>query len=256
MSEKFEFLQIRNLADIPTLPAALSYFPVPYLLYWANEALELDGEVEVAKTSNGEIHGLFVYDNYEKDGTIFTRSKQVFDYYYGLKSCSSLWSEVETANPCYHYDILSRVLDNVTFDHKFKHKVVIEKDIHEIERFMSFISHNEVNPKWVSVASGNGDRCFAVRVENDIVGVAWLSLVDGVGRVPDLYVKPQYRRTGIARDLFYARLIYLQSMRAKSYFAEIAHDNEAALGHATKVGMKVSGKIFEYQTETGVPAKE
>jgi ribosomal protein S18 acetylase RimI-like enzyme len=243
---EIQVVEIKSQAELPVLPEGLSSFSVPYLRYWAREALDLGGEVHVSRSLDGEISGLFVYDNYEENGTIFTRSKEVFDHFFQMKSSGSVWSELQTDHPCYTYDILTMKLDGVDLEHSFKRRVAIDTNIVEIERFMTLTVHEVLNPKWVRVALGNGDRCFVARIGNEIAGVAWLSLVDGVGRVPDLYVKPQFRRTGVAVDLFYARLIYLKSMRARSYFAEIAHDNEAGLKHALKVGMKISGQIFEY----------
>jgi ribosomal protein S18 acetylase RimI-like enzyme len=245
MSE-IQVTEIKNQAELPEIPGGLSFFSVPYLRYWAKEALDLGGEVQISRTPDGEISGLFVYDNYEENGTVFTRSKDVFDHFFQLKPSGSVWSELQTNHPSYTYDILTMNLAGVDLKHSFKRRVAIDTNFVEIERFMTFTVHEVLNPKWVRVALGNGDRCFVARIGSEIAGVAWLSLVDGVGRVPDLYVKPQFRRTGVAVDLFYARLIYLKSMHARSYFAEISHDNEAGLEHALKVGMKISGQIFEY----------
>ncbi|HYB04029.1 MAG TPA: GNAT family N-acetyltransferase [Nitrososphaerales archaeon] len=243
---EIQVAEIKSQAELPELPEGLSFFSVPYLRYWVKEALDLGGDVQVSKTPDGEISGLFVYDNYEENGTVFTRSKEVFDYFFQLRPSGSLWSELQTDHSGYTYDILTMNLDGVDLKHSFKRRVAIDTNIVEIERFMSLTVHEVLNPKWVRIALANGDRCFVAKIGTEIAGVAWLSLVDGVGRVPDLYVKPQFRRTGVAVDLFYARLIYLKSMRARSYFAEIAHDNEPGLKHALKVGMKISGQIFEY----------
>jgi ribosomal protein S18 acetylase RimI-like enzyme len=243
--------EIKEASGIPELPEGLSQFPVSYLLHWATETLEIGGEVRVTKNPSGEISGLFVYDDYESDGTVFTASHEVFNYFAEKKPEGFLWSELQMDHSTHTYDILTMSnLDSIKLNHKFKHKVMIETNIAELEHFMN-ASHYALNPKWVRVALANGDRCFAAKIGNEIAGVAWLSLVNGVGRVPDLYVAPRFRRSGVARDLFYARLIYLQSRRAKSYFAEIAHDNEPALKHALKVGMKVSGQIFEYFSSDG-----
>ena len=65
----------------------------------------------------------------------------------------------------------------------------------------------------------------------------------------DLYVRPKFRRMRMARDLFYARLMYLKLKHAKSYYAEIAQSNQAALDHALEVGLKISGKAFYYFRE-------
>lgn len=238
--------EIKNVSEIPVLPEDLSFFSVPYLNYWAKEALEIGGETWISRTPQGRISGLFVYDNYEETGTIFTKSREVFDHFFNLKPFSSCFSELQTEQSNQAYDILTMNLEGPIFNHTFKHDVAIANNVDEINRFMILTVHYGLNPTWVRVALTNGDKCFVAKVGDDIVGVAWLSLVDGIGRVPDLYVKPQFRRTGVARDLFYARLIYLRSKHAHSYFAEIAHDNETALKHATKVGMKVSGQVFEY----------
>jgi GNAT superfamily N-acetyltransferase len=255
LSEEDEMLvsQIESVAEIPEFPEDLSYFSAAYLRYWTREALEIGGQVRVSRTPDGKISGLFVYDNYEETGTVFTKSRKVFDYFCNSIEFVALWSELEMDRPNYTYHILTMEnLGAVNLDHSFKREILIETNIAEIERFMSLAVHYALNPKWVRVALASGDRCFAAKVGTEIAGIAWLSLVDGVGRVPDLYVKPQFRRAGIARDLFYARLIYLQQMHAHSYFAEIAKDNEAALNHAFKVGMKVSGQVFEYFKQVAV----
>jgi ribosomal protein S18 acetylase RimI-like enzyme len=241
-----EIIKIKKESEIPSLPGGLSYFPVPYLKYWIKEALDIGGEAFLSKTSNGETSGLFVYDDYEQAGTVFTKSSEVFDHFFKMKPFGSCFSEINVENSNHAFDILSVVnLDGISLDREFKHLITIEQDVPEIERFMS-LTHYGLNPKWVRIALGNGDKCFAARMGKDIVGMAWLSLVDSIGRVSDLYVKQQFRRNGIASDLFYARLIYLKSRHARSYFAEIAHDNEAAMKHALKVGLKITGQVYEY----------
>ena len=224
----------------------MSYFPTAYLRHWSKEALDIGGQVHVTRSSDGKITGLFTYDGYEQTGTIFTKSPGVFNHFFHLRNVLSVFSELEVGKSAGSFDILTRDINHLEVERKFKHEVTIENKLREIERFMS-LTIQGLNPKWVRVAHRNGDRCFAVRIGDEIAGIAWLSLVDGIGRVTSLYVKPQYRKTGIASDLFYARLLYLKSKNAKSYFAEIAHDNEPALKHALKVGMSVAGKVFEYR---------
>ncbi len=87
-------------------------------------------------------------------------------------------------------------------------------NIDEIEQFMAS-THPGINKKWVKVALKNGERCFIVRLSNEIAGLGWVSLVNGIGRLHSLYVKPQYRRIGIGEDIFNARLLWLKSKRAR-----------------------------------------
>jgi ribosomal protein S18 acetylase RimI-like enzyme len=244
-----QITEIKKESEMPAFPGGLSDFPISYLRYWVKEALDIGGEACVSKTSTGEISGLCVYDDYEQTGTVFTKSKEVFDYFFKMKPFSSCFSEIKAEHSNKAFEILSvDNLNGITLGREFKHQISIERNVSEIERFMTSV-HYGLNPNWVRVALANGDKCFAARIGKDIVGIAWLSLVDGIGRVSDLYVKQQFRRNGIAGDLFYARLIYLKSRRARSYFAEIAHDNEAAMSHALKVGLKVTGVVYEYFQE-------
>ncbi len=81
---------------------------------------------------------------------------------------------------------------------------------------------------------------------NRIVGIAWMTIVDGVARSHGLYVEPQFRRMGITRDNFHARLIYLKSRHVHTLINEIAESNVASSGHAARIGEKIVGKIFLY----------
>ncbi len=78
------------------LPKGLSFFD-PILHHEAKEALEAEGEVYVSQSSDGHNNGLFIYDGYETTGTIFTKSREVFDHFYLLKPSSYIFSEYEVA---------------------------------------------------------------------------------------------------------------------------------------------------------------
>ncbi len=121
----------------------------------------------------------------------------------------------------------------------------MDHDVREIEQFMA-ATQPETNRRWVSVALKNGDKCFVVKIANRIVGIAWMSIVDGVARSHGLYVEPQFRRMGITRDNLQARLIYLKSRHVHTLINEIAESNVASSSHAVKAGEKIVGKIFLY----------
>jgi hypothetical protein len=62
-------------------------------------------------------------------------------------------------------------------------------------------------------------------------------------------VKPQYRRIGIATDLFYARLLWLKMKGAKSVFSEISVNNIASSGVEKKANMlPCGGRVYMYLT--------
>jgi RimJ/RimL family protein N-acetyltransferase len=245
-------INIAKLADakaverqLAGLPRGLSFFD-PILHHEAKEALEADGEVYLSESPEGSKNGLFIYDNYEATGTVFTRSKEAFDRFYGLKPSSYIFSELDVAGlPKDSWNIWQLDVDKASADHRFRHHVQIESNIREIEEFMT-MTQPETNAKWVDVALRNGDKCFVVKMSNKIVGMAWMTIAGGVARSHGLYVEPKFRRMGITRDIFQARLIYLKSRHIHTLINEIAEDNLASSGHAKKIGEKIVGKIFLY----------
>ena len=229
------------------LPKGLSFFDT-LLPHEVKETLESEGEAFLSLSSEGEKNGLFIYDNYEETGTVFTKSREVFDYFYKLKPSSYVFSELDAAKlPKEVWNIWQLDVDKAPSNYRFKHQVSMDHDVKEIEQFMA-ATQPETNKKWISVALKNGDKCFVVKIGSRIVGIAWMSIVDGVARSHSVYVEPQFRRTGIMSDIMQARLIYLKSRHVHTLINEVAESNVASSGHVTKAGEKVVGKIFLYTT--------
>jgi GNAT superfamily N-acetyltransferase len=239
--------QIRNISDIDfVFPVGFSFFE-PYLQYHIKEILEIGGEAYASRTSEGAILGIFIYDDVEKGGTIYTRSREVFDHFYGLKPFNYLFSEMKTYFENEIYDIYTMDIENLAIDHRFSYEISTAEKEHvgEIEQFMSS-THPGINKKWVKVALKNGDRCFTVRLSSEIAGLGWVSLVNGIGRLHSLYVKPQFRRKGIGEDILNARLLWLKSKHARSSFTEISRYNIASSNNVMKAQMKASGEVYQY----------
>ena len=239
--------EIEDTSDIGfILPCDFSFFQ-PYIRYFVKETLEIGGEAYVSRTPDGTVSGIFLYDDFEKVGTIYTRSREAFDFFYGLKSFNLLFAEIKTEFENEIYDVYTIDLDNVAVDHRFSHEISVADEQHtgEIERFM-VSTHPKINRKWVRVALKNGDKCFIVRLTDEIAGLGWLSLVNGIGRIHSLFVRPQFRKIGIGEDILYARLLWLKSKHARSAFSEISRNNSSSLRIATKAQMKVSGQVFGY----------
>jgi ribosomal protein S18 acetylase RimI-like enzyme len=239
--------KIQSTCDIDfTLPNGFSFFE-PYIRYFVKEIVEVGGEAYVSRNSEGAVSGIFMYDESEKLGTIYTRSREVFDFFYELKPFNFLFAEMKTEVESEIYDIFTVDFENLAVDHRFSYEIsAAEKEqTGEIEQFMA-LTHPGINKKWVSVALKNGDRCFTVRLINEIAGMGWVSLVNGVGRLHTLYVKPQFRRMGIGEDILNARLLWLKSKGARSAFCEISRFNVASAGNVGKAGMCMSGQVFQY----------
>jgi len=249
MSESEE-IQVSKLSSElgfdPIFPEAFSFFE-PYLPYFIKETIELGGEAYLTKNSEDDVSGVFIYDEVEKTGTIFTRSKKVFDYFYKLKPFNSLFAELRTEPANEIYDIYTLEMENREIVHSFNHQIALAEKNHisEIERFME-LAHPEINRKWVKVALKNGDKCFIVSLGNEIAGLGWVSFVKHIGRIHSLYVKPQFRKLGIGEDILYARLLWLKTNHALSAFSEISRHNVSSSRIALKAKMNVSAQLFQY----------
>lgn len=248
MTNIVQVSEIETLHEqLSDLPKGLSFFD-PILRHEVKEALEAGGEVFISQNSTGDKNGLFIYDNYEATGTIFTKSREAFDQFYLLKPSSYIFSELEVAeHPKEAWNIWQLDVEKAALGHRFKHHASIDYDASEIERFMAS-TQPETNRRWVRVALKNGDKCFVVRIANRIVGIAWMTIVDEVARSHGLYVEPQFRRLGIMKDNFQARLIYLKSRRVRTLINEIAESNVPSASHAAKIGETIVGKIFLYSS--------
>jgi hypothetical protein len=239
--------EILNTSDIDfEFPHGLSFFQ-PYLQYFIKENLEVGGQAYLSRAPDGTITGLLTYDDFEKTGAIYTRSRQVFDYFSQLKPFNSFFAEMKTKGESETYDIYTVNLEHLAINHRFSHEISIaeEGDVDGLEQFM--LSNNPgMNRKWVSVALKAGDNCFFVRLGKEIAGLGWLSNVKGIGRLHSLFVKPQFRKIGIAEDILYSRLLWLRSKHARLAFSEISRENYPSSKIATKGNMTVSGQVFQY----------
>jgi hypothetical protein len=252
MGDDARITNVKNVEELKDLPKGLSLFD-PILAHEAKEELEAGGDVFVSRDARGRVDGLLIYDGFEETGTIFTKSREVFERLYRLKASGYIFAELEVPeHPRETWNIWQLDVSATSSEHSFRHHVSIDQDAAEVERFMA-VSQPETNPKWVRVALTNGDKCFVVRIMGRVVAVAWMSIVGGVARSHGLYVEPHFRQRGMMEDNFYARLLYLKSRRVHTLINEIAETNLAASKLAEKEGEKIVGKIFLYRTTGSAP---
>jgi ribosomal protein S18 acetylase RimI-like enzyme len=246
-SREMKVSKLSSAFDIGLVfPDGFSFFE-PYLRYFIREVLEIGGEAYVSRTSDDNVSGIFTYDDFENVGAVYTRSREVFNYFYGLKPFDFLFAELKTEIDSEIYDIYTVALENRSIVHRFSYEISMDDEgqIDEIERFM-VLAYPRMNRRWVRVALKNGDKCFLVRLGSEIAGLGFVSLVNGIGRIHSLFVKPQFRRLGIGEDIFYARLIWLKSKHARSAFSEISRYNSSSLRIASKAQMRMCGQVFQY----------
>src|SRR5438309_9450711 len=137
-SGEVKAVEVRSPSDIDfVFPNGFSFFE-PYLQYFVRETIGAGGEAYVSRTSEGNISGIFVYDGSEKTGTIYTRSKTVFDYFYELRPANFLFAELKTEHESEGYDIDTIVVENVSVVHLFSFEISIAEQgaVEHIGQFM------------------------------------------------------------------------------------------------------------------------
>jgi GNAT superfamily N-acetyltransferase len=232
---------------MPAFPRDVSFFE-PYFQHQAKECLAIGGEVLVSRTSDGTPLGLFMYDEVEKVGTIYTKSREVFDYFCRLKPFNFLFSEMLIPQRQHQvYGIYSTDFVDLP-NHKFSHEV---SEGHQVDAIIDFMRQDfpQINRRWISVALQNGEECFMVQLQNGIAGLGWVSLVNGIGRIHSLYVSPQYRRMGISSDIVYAQILWLKLHRARSAFSEVVSTSRVSGRFSLRRYGTLSGQVFMYSQE-------
>src|SRR5207245_9225841 len=175
MSGEVKAVVVRSPSDINfVFPNGFSFFE-PYLQYFIRETIGAGGEAYVSRTSEGTISGIFLYDDSEKTGTIYTRSKEAFDYFYELRPANFLFAELKTEHESEVYDIYTIDLENLAVAHRFSHEISIaeEGDIDEIGQFMAS-THPGINRRWVNAALKEGERSMFDRLGKEVAGLGWL----------------------------------------------------------------------------------
>src|SRR6266705_6650806 len=127
-SGEVKAVEVRSPSDIDfVFPNGFSFFE-PYLQYFIRETIGAGGEAYVSRTSEGNISGMFLYHGYEKTGTIYTRSRRVFDYFYELRPSDFLFAEMKTEHESEIYDIYHVNLRSIAVDHRFSHEISIAEE--------------------------------------------------------------------------------------------------------------------------------
>lgn len=253
-SNNAQVIRVRRVEELNGLPKGMSFFD-PIIPHETEEALEAGGEVYVSTTPSGEKNGLLIYDEWEATGTIFTKSRDSFERLFAMKPDSYIFSELDVPRePREDWNLWELDVDRAIPSHRFKHHVAMADDAKEIEQFME-ATQPGTNPRWIAVALRHGDRCFVTRVNNRIVGMAWMTIAGRVARSHGLYVEPRFRKMGVMKDNFEARLIYLKSKGVHTLINEIAASNVPSSKHAEKIGENVVGRIFLYATPEPSPSE-
>jgi GNAT superfamily N-acetyltransferase len=229
----------------PPLPDLSPWFQ-PFIPHFVAEVLRCGGHASGA-WEGGALTGVWIYHDAEKVGTIFTRSRAVAERFASLQGSGSLFSEIPLGVPGELYHIYAMDLESGGGAHRFRHTVRAAEPS-DAERILPLIReiHGPIDDHWLRPVSPNSEKGFLVEVSGEIAGVGWVSVVNRNARLHALSVRPPYRRTGIASDLWYARVLWARSAGAGRVLCEISEGNVASRRVAEQGGMRPVGQMFRY----------
>jgi GNAT superfamily N-acetyltransferase len=219
----------------------------PFIKHFVRETIEAGGTVQIALDRNQVASCIFIFDDIERTGTVFTKSLPLFRKCIENVSNCHIYCELQDEIENEIFSILELDLANSTLNHSFSNEISL-LGTDDIERITTAMSHifPGMNQRWVETAIRNGDRCFASLYGDEITGLGWGSITGSLGHLISLGVLPRYRKLGIGTDLLYARLIWMRELSVSRAYSEISYNNTESRKIAQKAGFLETGKIYLY----------
>jgi hypothetical protein len=75
------FARTKQLEDLKPIKIRKISFFDQFIKHFMRETLDAGGVVEVALDDNNQVDGVFVFDSIERNGTVFTRSREILNHY-------------------------------------------------------------------------------------------------------------------------------------------------------------------------------
>jgi RimJ/RimL family protein N-acetyltransferase len=242
---RFPVRSVTGLADAAALSVGdLSRFFNPFLIHFVREELRVGGEVRLSM--DGPVaNGLLLHNPAEQEASIFTRDPRIAATLFGHAARAAVYSEFRlTPSPevylVYRADHRTR-----TGLHRYAHPVRAAEstDGPAILDLMRDV-YGRFDERWLEVYPLEHEACFVVDGAEGIAGAAWATVVNGHGQLHSLSVRARYRRTGVATDLWHARMEWTRRAGAGPVLCEIAEQNLPSRAIAEKGGMRPVGEIY------------
>lgn len=225
------------------LPSLSEHFD-PFLVHFVKEAIRCRAEVWVMQRGTA-IDGLLLHHSPEGIASVFARERRVAEILFSMCQQVSVYSDFELSTGSERYWVYSADSGSESPNRRFAHPVraVEPADRGAILSLMRAV-YGSVDEVWFETTPADLEAGFLVEGDEEIAGVAWATVVDGFGRLHSLSVRPRYRRTGIATDLWHARMAWARRMGAGRVVTEIAESNLPSRTIAEAGGMRVAGTIY------------
>ncbi|MGA8275243.1 MAG: GNAT family N-acetyltransferase [Thermoplasmata archaeon] len=241
----FSVHELRSPGELGRLSLdPLSDYFDPFLPHFMTEALRCGGEVWVSE-AGGRVTGVLLYNEVERVASVFTRERALAETFSRLHDPVGVFSDfpLGPASEVYHVYAVDR--STGTVPHTYLHPVRAgrEADRTAIVRLMREV-YGVLDERWLDRVERDGEKCFVVEFDHEVVGVAWVCVVPGHARLHSLSVRPGFRRMAVGTDLWHARMQWARHAGAEGVLTEISEHNDASRSIATAGGMRPIGQLF------------
>lgn len=223
--------------------ARLSAWFDPFLSRFARETIGSRGEAVIAYDSRAVV-GLLLKDPGERTASIFASTRAVAEELARTVPEGAVYAEVDLGGSPERFRIFAVELGEAPA-HRFRHapRLLSDDETAEVGALLSEV-YGTPAEDWLAVASAEGERCFGVKVGEELVGVAWAQVAGRSARLHTLTVRPGFRELGIGTDLVFARLWFAFRSGADRAVSEISERNARSAALAARAGMRPVGEMF------------
>ncbi len=258
---------VKNIENFPQhLENRATDLFAAFLVDFATKTLLARGKVAVAvDTAKSELIGVAYYNKEEGVGSIYSKNTEITDALRQFVKCKDFFSDIrheipadllenmrkfdnpniqpQAFNVFETYQILKLApIQHADYDTNFI-SYMQEKDLADVSKVAEQV-YGRGGKKTFRALLESGDIGFVARVKGQVVGFAFASFVNQVGRNHTLSVLPKFRNQGIGRELTRARLATLANLGAQEVITEIADWNLPSLQVSNSLGFKKVGVMF------------
>lgn len=261
-----EVFRIRRAEDLPDLGNKATEWLGPFLKDFTVKSI-LAKDVAAVAVAGSNVVGFAMYNREAKIGTVLCVNTGITEALRTFVGAKDFFTEVRhgvpdelrkeaaregvkiTESSAYNvfetYQVLQREFDGQTvppYDPTLVSKMR-EADLPEVSDIAERV-YKVRSARWLRAQLAAGDIGYVARVGGRLVGFALATCADGHGRVHSLTVLPEFRNSGIGKELMRARLAALAALGARDAIAEIADWNLPSLEVAWRHGFRAVGKMY------------
>lgn len=244
----FPLRSLTQLSEVEALSVGdLSQFFNPFLVHFMREMLRVGGDVTLS-SDGPNVNGVLLRSAVEQEASIFARDADVAATLFRRVEHAAVFSEFRLDPTSEVYLVYAAELQTWDGSHRYAHPVRAAEpsDRPAILGLMREV-YGRFDERWLDVYPCEQEVCFVVDGAEGIAGAAWAAVVNGHGQLHSLSVRPRYRRTGVASDLWHVRMEWARRAGAGSVLCEIAEQNLASRAIAEAGGMRPVGLIYRSQ---------